>query len=85
MIKSKRDLYQVLALEGQFHLPSIDDCTMDFLRDALGSRKKLLKLTEVRGVNLPRFEEFNCARLYSMGMQDETVRNYLPDPTDKNK
>jgi hypothetical protein len=41
-VKSKEDLYLILTIEGQFHLPPYDDCTMEFLRDALSGRKKLL-------------------------------------------
>ena len=34
-IKSKEDLYTILGIEGQFHLPPFDECTMELLRDAL--------------------------------------------------
>ena len=47
-IKSKQDLYTILGIEGQFHLPPFDECTMEFLRDALRGIKKLLSNAEVR-------------------------------------
>ena len=47
-IKSKEDLYTILGIEGQFHLPPFDECTMEFLRDALRGIKKLLANTDVR-------------------------------------
>ncbi len=41
-VKSKQDLYIILTIEGQLHLPPFDDCTMEFMRDALSGKKKLI-------------------------------------------
>ncbi len=62
-VKSKEDLYVILAIEGQLHLPPYDECTMEFLRDALSGRKRLLTNRELAPVNVPRYKEFNAATL----------------------
>ena len=62
-VKSKQDLYLILTIEGQLHLPPYDDCTMDFMRDALAGRKKLLTNRDLCPVNVPRYKEFNSVNL----------------------
>jgi hypothetical protein len=62
-VKSKEDLFVILSIEGQLHLPPFDECTMEFLRDALSGRKKLLTNRELAPVNVPRYKEFNAAAL----------------------
>jgi len=79
-IRSKEDLYTILGIEGQFHLPPFDECTMEFLRDALRGIKKLLSNSEVRQVSVPRYKEFNASSLYQSAMSDPSLRVYLPEP-----
>ena len=82
-VRSKEDLYVILSIEGQFHLPPFDECTMEFMRDALRGRKKLLTNREVATVNVPRYKEFNTANLYQAAIADDELRNYLPDAPEK--
>ena len=63
-IKSKDDLYSILGIEGQFHLPPFEECTMEFLRDALRGQKKLIPNSNLRQVCVPRYKEFNASQLY---------------------
>jgi hypothetical protein len=72
-----------MTLEGQLHLPPYDDCTMEFMRDCLAGRKRLLTNREVCPVNVPRFKEFNSTNLQNLAMGDADLRHYLPDPSDK--
>jgi hypothetical protein len=67
-VKSKQDLYIILTIEGQLHLPPYDDCTMDFMRDALAGRKKLLTNRDLCPVNVPRYKEFNSTNLQGLAM-----------------
>jgi hypothetical protein len=62
-VKSKEDLYVILSIEGQYHLPPYDECTMEFMRDALSGKKRLLTNREVNYVNVPRYKEFNAGNL----------------------
>ncbi len=78
-VKSKEDLYVILSIEGQLHLPPFDECTMEFLRDALSGRKKLITNRDLAPVNVPRYKEFNAAKLYKAAMADGELRIYLPD------
>ena len=75
----------MLAVEGQYHTPPIDEINMDFLRDVLAGRKLLIKLSDLCQVNVPRIREFDCNMLYKQAMGDETARRYLPEPTPEGK
>jgi len=39
VMKSKLDVYNILSKEGQFYLPPINECTMDFIKDILTGKK----------------------------------------------
>jgi hypothetical protein len=80
-IRSKQDIYYVLSVENQLHLPAFDDCSLDFIREILSGRKKLFKLREINPAVVPKFTEFNCDILYKQAMEDSTARLYLPDAT----
>jgi hypothetical protein len=84
-IKSKEDIYHILAISGQRFLPSFDETTMHFLRDCLSGRKRLFKLKEITPINLPRLREFSADRLYDIAIEDQQLAQYLPAPTDKGK
>ena len=62
-IKSKKDIFEILLYEGQYYLPPYDDCSMEFLRDALAGDKLLLKNKDVTHVSVPRYKEFNVKNL----------------------
>ena len=40
-MKSKLDIYRILAIEGQMYLPPFKDCTMDFLKGVINGSKKV--------------------------------------------
>ena len=82
-VKSKEDLYVILSIEGQLHLPPYDECTMEFMRDALCGRKRLITNRDLAPVNVPRYKEFNAVALYKAGIADEELNVYLPDPPAK--
>jgi hypothetical protein len=81
-VKSKEDLYIILTIEGQLHLPPYDECTMEFMRDALSGRKKLLTNRELCPVTVPRYKEFNAANLQKAAVADEELKVYLPNTSD---
>ena len=41
LFRSKREIYQTLLIDGQFYLPPIEDCTIDFLRDIMSGKKSV--------------------------------------------
>jgi len=73
-VRSKEDLYVILTIEGQLHLPPYDECTMEFMRDALSGKKRLLTNRELAPVNVPRFKEFSTVNLYKAAIADEELR-----------
>jgi len=54
---------------------------MEFLRDALSGKKRLIKNRELAMVNVPRYKEFNATNLYKAAVADEELRIFLPDVT----
>ena len=40
-MKSKLDVYNILTKEGQLYLPPMNECSMDFIKEILGGRKKV--------------------------------------------
>jgi hypothetical protein len=41
IFRSKKEIYQILLIEGQYYLPPFEDCTIDFLRDMFSGRKRV--------------------------------------------
>ena len=80
-VKEKNDLYTILGIEGQFHLPPYDECSMEFLRDVLKGRKKLIRSQDICQVNVPRYKEFNATPLNQAAFLDPELRPYFPDPS----
>ena len=58
---------------------------MEFLRDALSGKKKVLTNRDLCPVNVPRYREFNATKLYYAAMADEELRQYLPEPHSDSK
>ncbi len=44
LFRSKREIYQILVIEGQFYLPPFEECTIDFLRALFSGQKKVSPL-----------------------------------------
>ena len=53
--------------------------TKDFLKDVLQGRKKLLKMTDVRFINAPLFDEIAVKHIYNDVSQQPLIRDYFPD------
>lgn len=84
-VRSKEDLHFILSVEGQFHIPTLDEISMFYLKEVLAGRKLLLKLVDIRPVMVPRLREFSADVLYKEVMLDETLQQYFPDPNEKNR
>ena len=61
-------------------MPRADHVNMNWLRDILAGRKRLLKLSDVATVNVPRLNEFAASKLYKAAIDDAEAKLYLPDP-----
>ena len=63
-----------------------DSCTnKDFLREVLAGHKKLLKMSEVKWINPPKYDEISVANLYPKFKDDAKVAVYLPTKLAKGK
>ena len=51
----------------------------DFLRAVLADKKKLLKLSEVKMINVPKYEELSVKKLFPYLKDDPIFMMYLPD------
>jgi len=58
--------------------------TKDFLKDVLSGKKGLLKMDEVKFVNVPSFDEIGVKYLYEAVLKKEGMARYFPDKFPKN-
>jgi hypothetical protein len=57
----------------------------DFLRQVLAGEKQLLKIADVKFVQIPRFDELSVTNLLPRFAADPKVMQYMPDKTAKGK
>ena len=50
-----------------------------FLKAVLADQKRLLKLSELRTVNVPKFDELSVKNIFPLIRQDAEVMLYFPD------
>ena len=53
--------------------------TKDFLKDVLVGKKKLLRMSEVRFINPPLYDEIAVKHLYNDVSKQPLVKDYFPD------
>ena len=53
--------------------------TKDFLKQVLSGKKRLLKMSEVKFINVPRFEELSIKNLFPHLKNDSAFMMFLPD------
>ena len=53
--------------------------TKDLLKDVLQGKKKLLKMSEVRFINPPLFDEIGVKNLYQDVIKQPEMKVYFPD------
>ena len=58
--------------------------TKDFLKGVIQENKKLLRMSEVKFVNVPAFDEIAVKHLYSAVLKKEGMAAYFPDKFPKN-
>ena len=51
----------------------------DFLKQVFANDKRLLKLSELRTVNVPKFDELSVKNVYPQIQEDKQVMKYFPD------
>ena len=53
--------------------------TKDFLKEVLSGKKKLLKMLDVRFINVPSYDEISVKAMYPMFKKDAEMMQYFPD------
>ena len=56
-----------------------------FLKAVLADQKLLLKLSELRTVNVPKFDELSVKNIFPLIRQDAEVMQYFPDSYSKRR
>ena len=51
----------------------------DFLKQVLANEKSLMKMSELKAVNVPKYDELSVKQVYPMIKQDPKVHKYFPD------
>ena len=60
-------------------MPTQKGTKVSFLRAIFCNKKKALKQTNVNKVVVPHFDELSVKNLYADAMNDQLVKDYLPD------
>ena len=51
----------------------------DFLKQVLANDKKLMKMSSLRSINVPKFDEVSVKTIWPLIKQDPEVLVYFPD------
>ena len=54
----------------QYYVPPESMVNKDFIRDVLAERKKLMRLSAVKSVNVPHFDEISVKNIYPIFKDD---------------
>ena len=64
---------------GQFYVPKQTMYNKDFLQAVLNENKKLLKLKNVKFINVPVYDELSVKKFWPMMQNDAEFMNHFPD------
>jgi hypothetical protein len=62
----------------QLFMPYEHLVTKEFLKEILKDEKHLLKISEVKMINIPKYDELSVRNLWEEVMQDDDLRRYFP-------
>jgi len=74
-----------LIMTGQIYLPTLRNCTLEFLKEILAGQKKYFLLSEIAMIRVPLCPEITVERILKLVKDHKEVMNYLPDISDKAK
>jgi hypothetical protein len=78
-MKSKLDIYNILAKEGQLYLPPYNECPMTFIKDVMTGKKKVFSRAQIRMIDVPYFDELAGKKVFEMIRDRVRFQQYLPD------
>ena len=66
-------------------MPSYEMWTKDFAKEIFSGRKRLLKMREVRFINVTKYEELSVKNLYDHFLTLDGMNFYFPDKFPKGR
>lgn len=84
--KSKREVYNFLAVDAGIYLPAYEQVTIYFLKDIVAMRKKAVKARAVRHISVPQYEGLalkDIAQFLDAGHRQ--VYDFFPDQQEIHK
>ena len=57
----------------------------EFLKEVLAERKALLKMHQVKFINVPKFDEVSVTKLYAKALAQDGMAQYFPSKYAKGK
>ena len=67
------------------YLPPYTNLNKDFLKAIFKNEKRLFKITEVKQITVPLYEELNVGKLYEHYKGNAQLAPYLPDAYGKGR
>ena len=76
---TKREVYRFLSSEARIYLPSYETVTIFHMRDLVADRRRLIKLDDVKVINVPYFEGLSIEKMLEWAAKrPEKVMDALP-------
>jgi hypothetical protein len=64
---------------GQYYLPPYTEANLEFMRDVISGKKKLIKNDDVKIITVPNLPELSALRLCKLAHADRVISKYLPE------
>ena len=66
-------------------MPKIEDCTHDFYKAILLNEKYLLQTSQIKFINVPRYDELSVSKMLPMIIDQNEVMRFLPNNINKQR
>ena len=77
--RSKKEMYDLLCVEGEIYLPLIADAHHKYISQILTGEKKYLKSTQIKVCSVPHLAGLQIADLLKFGRLNGVIDDYLPE------
>ena len=76
--KSKKEVYNVLSVEGGIYLPPIMDANRKYIQNIIRGFKKFLYTKNVKVVKVPQIDKLSIKEILNWGKENTEIEMYLP-------
>ena len=77
--RSKKEVYNVLTVEGELYLPPIADTTQKYLKEILTGKKKYLLCKDVKVAKVPHTEKLRIRDILAFASKHIEIQSYIPE------